>query len=802
MQESWMSHEAPNFGSVWRWLAIEYFKRGHSSRQSEKAALFRNCVEQAFYALSRRLCDRPVQVRTSTGAVQPLALKTAALRLLIPQVVHAQGAADTLDDQLESKIRHWLEGSIIEPDELGRAFESLYGEIPENKINVGTRASRDRNTEGVFYTPSFLVEELCLQAISPLLLGCSTLESVTSLSIVDPAMGGGRFLLEAAAHIIKKIEDLQQHGRRDPGVLAFASIYGVDRDPLAVDVTRLSLWFAGGAKPALARLLNKQIVCGDALTGEVSPNRPQGRGLPYCSDGIYWEQAFPTVFGRERSGFDVVIGNPPWGKVKAEFKRFVTASINDASNLQGAELRKFVASHPERNIQDGGVAAWESHSDAMKSYAASLRNIFTESDGIAGRGDADLYKYFMARCIQLTRTDGITALIVPSAFRNTEGTASLRSKYLDNGRFLFFTERTNRRRFFPIHSMFRFISFAFHKGGASGIDNMTFLDGKIDGTPVQLSLADLRCVSGDSLLIPEVRNQDEFDLLKRLYRTHERLDAPGVWSVKFVREIDMTNASGRFVLSSKVSGKDGLVYLPLYEGRMVDQFDYAAKEYIGGAGRMAEWRNLPLGNKVVRPHYYLPVKKDDIKIARYSQPRAAFCDITGHANRRTVLAAIIPGGTASGNKVPTCQFQPINDPRLHLLWVAIANSLTIDWLVRRRISTTLNFFHLYAIPFPKLALNSPVAERLIALSASLVKIDDDNAKFSNWVMLNGGNASPAITDALVRSDIINEIDAIVYELFGLTKTEIDIIRSDFSHLTNGVSKRSKLKGSAQIKLAA
>jgi hypothetical protein len=145
--------------------------------------------------------------------------------------------------------------------------------------------------------------------------------------------------------------------------------------------------------------------------------------------------------------------------------------------------------------------------------------------------------------------------------------------------------------------------------------------------------------------------------------------------------------------------------------------------------------------------------------------------VTGHANERTVLSALIPPGVACGNKVPTVLFDN-NDPTLHLIWLALANSFVIDWIVRRRISTTLNFFHWYNIPFPRINPDSNIGRELSQAAAKLCYLDTRQRTDSS--------AGSHHKDVLrMRSSVRADIDAIVAELFDLNLTEYVLVLSDF-----------------------
>ena len=88
---------------------------------------------------------------------------------------------------------------------------------------------------------------------------------------------------------------------------------------------------------------------------------------------------------------------------------------------------------------------------------------------------------------------------------------------------------------------------------------------------------------------------------------------------------------------------------------MVHQFDAAAKGWVSGHGRSARWDLLRRRDKAIRPQFLVPAEfAARRKLA--TSARAAFCDVTGHANERTILAAVVPAIAVCGNKVPTCEF--------------------------------------------------------------------------------------------------------------------------------------------------
>jgi hypothetical protein len=208
--------------------------------------------------------------------------------------------------------------------------------------------------------------------------------------------------------------------------------------------------------------------------------------------------------------------------------------------------------------------------------------------------------------------------------------------------------------------------------------------------------------------------------------------------------------------------------LPLYEGRLVHQFDAAAKRYLGGEGRMARWEPLPFDEKVIQPHFFVDASDPKVQERWPRRARAGFCDVTGHANERTVLAALLPADAICGNKVPTCRFLP-EDPSLDLLWLALVNSFVVDWCMRRRIGTSLNFFLWDQMPIPRLDPSSSAAAELIALSKDLSRLPGD----------------PHFPSPEERASRRAMIDAAVADLYGLEVDECAWLLQDFPLLDRG-----------------
>jgi hypothetical protein len=187
----------------------------------------------------------------------------------------------------------------------------------------------------------------------------------------------------------------------------------------------------------------------------------------------------------------------------------------------------------------------------------------------------------------------------------------------------------------------------------------------------------------------------------------------------FPYELDKKNVKYRhegYLLVSELNKRQALpiaadeVYYPLYEGRMIHQFDHAAKAYVKGSGRSAKWRMLNFDEKEIIPHYY--VARQDIAGCDY---RASFCCVTGQGNERSLLAAILPPMYPYGHSVATVGFIP-NEINTNLLWVSLTNSFVADWLLRLIVSNNVTFSILGSLALPRPKVESPEAQSLIQIT--------------------------------------------------------------------------------------
>jgi hypothetical protein len=194
----------------------------------------------------------------------------------------------------------------MDSEELGSVYESLLELVPQIRLTAGIRKfgfvgdEEEGNTKGnarkltgSYYTPDSLVQELIKSALEPVIRQTLTasprepLKALLGLTVCDPACGSGHFLLAAARRIADEVallraqegsptEDDFRHALRD--VVAHC-IYGVDKNPMAVELARTALWLEAYTPDLPLTFLDAHLRCGDALLGVLDESILQD-GIP------------------------------------------------------------------------------------------------------------------------------------------------------------------------------------------------------------------------------------------------------------------------------------------------------------------------------------------------------------------------------------------------------------------------------------------------------------------------------------------------------------------------------------------
>jgi hypothetical protein len=294
-----------------------------STRHSRPAGLW-----QALQAISRLahagcqardLCVTPFNGRLFSPAHTPLGERARIPDAVVREVVLSLATAPT------GVGRRRIAYADLGVEQLGAVYERVleYELRPHNGPLILTRTSTERKATGSFYTPRSITEFLVRRTLHPLVAG-RTSDEILSLRVVDPAMGSGAFIVAACRFLANAAE----HARIESGewradevtveqraelrrTIAQRCLYGVDRNPTAVQLARLSLWLTTLTTDRPLTFLDHHLVSGDSLVGArledlarqpsaVSARSAAGQALPLFEGAASSEMAAHVLPDRFR----------------------------------------------------------------------------------------------------------------------------------------------------------------------------------------------------------------------------------------------------------------------------------------------------------------------------------------------------------------------------------------------------------------------------------------------------------------------------------------------------------------------
>ncbi len=294
--------------------------------------------------------------------------------------------------------------------------------------------------------------------------------------MVDPACGSGAFLFQAYNVLEQRYHEvighLEEAGEDDaeelteqvPRFILNDNLYGVDLSPEAVEITQLALWIRSATPGQTLATLSRNIVHGNSLVHDPAVH----------PDGFDWREQFPEVFGgeegeregvsphfpkaengdRPRQGFDCVIGNPPWERIKLQEREFFSLPAPEiATATNAAKRRKLVA-----KLESDDPALYERYQAALAA-ADSLLTYCRTSDAypLTGKGDINTYAVFAELAYQLVAPHGRVGLLTPSGIASDKTTKDFFAAIAETNRLIRLYDFENKKVFFPeVHASFKF----------------------------------------------------------------------------------------------------------------------------------------------------------------------------------------------------------------------------------------------------------------------------------------------------------------------------------------------------------
>lgn len=498
----------------------------------------------------------------------------------------------------------------------------------------------------------------------------------------------------------------------------------------------------------------------------------------FCEDGSW----------NENGGFDVALGNPPWEiwKPNAEefFERY-DPSYRKANKQQKLKMEKdLYKAYPVLEKR------WEA---TRKLYEAGSR-FFLDSnyysyqrwkvDGKYTGGDINLYKVSLERFYQVVKPEGYLSILIPGNIATDRGATGLRHLLLQDATLEELLSFENRKKIFElVDSRFKIALATLQKKKPKpnhqfkaffyrhDLDDM-FSDKTKLNYPVKLS----RSAAPDTWGLLELREQQEINILNKLYDNRALLgEDTGPWRIKWRREFDMTNDSHFFNNDSRG--------LPLFGGRSINQYRLTQEVpyYVEV--------NPALENLLTKEQGRINRAGGNIALAKWhgEEFRIAYREIARSTDKRTLIASIVPPNVFLNNKLPYgVQFEYCpeeNDYKMYysrkqsFVIASLFNSFIMDFIIRRKVSSTVNMFYVYQLPVIRLSENDMYFYELLNRSAHLICTSEEYDELAKEAGMSG--YEEGVTDPELRQKLQNQIDAYVADLYGLTRDELIYILSTF-----------------------
>ncbi len=393
---------------------------------------------------------------------------------------------------------------------------------------------------------------------------------------------------------------------------------------------------------------------------------------------FHWWTEFPTVFkAGGGGGFDAVIGNPPWDRIKLqEVEWFAEREPAIALQARAADRKKMIAA---LHAKAAPLAA--QYVEATTRAEANARVLSKAGDyPLLGGGDVNLYSLFVERAQALVDPKGLVALLTPSGISADKGAAEFFRSISTTGRLGALFDFENKKVFFAdVDGRFKFTAILF--GGpqrrfeqsrcAFYLHSVDELDEP--GRALPLTAKDFALVNPNTGAAPVFRSQRDADITTRIYRanpvliqrgevnlaTNHRVEAK-LWPVKYVRMFDMTNDSKLFSTRAELEregfratelnrwSKPGVEALPLYVGRMIHHYDHRHANVTVNDSNLhnaASGEPLAAALKADPSAYPVPqywVAAGEVPEASRRAWAIGFRDIARATDARTMIAAIKP----------------------------------------------------------------------------------------------------------------------------------------------------------------
>ncbi len=536
------------------------------------------------------------------------------------------------------------------------------------------------------------------------------------------------------------------------------------------------------------------------------------RALANANAFFHWDLEFPEVFAN--GGFDVMLGNPPWERIKLQEKEFFAARDPEIAEAPNKAARQaLIKTLPERRPK-------LARDFALAIHAAEAQSKFVRTSGrfpMCGRGDVNTYSIFAESFLNLQNPTGRVGCIVPSGIA-TDDTTKFFFQYLMDTRRLARLYEFENEGFFGVGQghMVRFALVTL-LGNYQRAPQADFL---FQGKSLEelkdcdrhfpLTAEDLVLVNPNTRTCPIFRTRRDAEITKAIYRrvpvlTKENDEVGNQWGVTFMTMFHMANDSGLFhsrkelendgwTLEGNVFYRTGNRYLPLYEAKMFSHYNHRLGDFnllrLGSGGHVLPIPPTTLlqrNDYVPLPRYWVPELEVRHRLrGKWDQGWLfGWRNVTdARASARTVIFSIIPwGGVGHG-----CPLMMPDRSNIELTAMLQANlsAYVLDYVARQKVGG-VNLTYGYLKQFPVLPPSTfkrpsqwhhdrPLVEWLLPRVLELTFTASDLQPFAQDM---GYHGPPFRWDEDRRFLLRCELDAAYFHLYEIARDDVGYIMDTF-----------------------
>ena len=546
---------------------------------------------------------------------------------------------------------------------------------------------------------------------------------------------------------------------------------------------------------------------------------------------FHWHLAFPEVFpvpgkgehpANEHAGwnggFDVMLGNPPWEKVKLQEKEWFAERRLDIAEAPNAAARKQLIAA----LAQSDPALFAAFGEAAR-QADGESHVLRDSDlfPLCARGDVNLYAVFAESIRQHLSPVGRMGVVLPSGIA-TDDTTKLYFQAVTESRSLVSLYDFENKGIFPgVHSSYKFCLFTSGSGvkpATDGAEFVFFAHGVEDIHDVErrftLTPEDITLLNPNTRTCPIFRSRRDAELTKAIYRRvpalwreNDSSNTANPWRLSYLRMFDMANDSDLFRNQSQLEEagfsqdgnqfrQDGKVYLPLYEAKMADIYDHrAARVVISPTAliRQGQPEDLSIEEHIdpsctPTPRVWVPDTAVQQRLHEGWQHRflLAWRRVSATTNERTVLPSVLPI-SAVGDSL-FLMFPRVSPASLLACLISNLSHFPLDYVARQKMGgVNISYFIFNQLPvLPPAAYAEPCAwagqpavahrdwllPRVLELTYTAWDLEPF-ARDCGWF------GPPFVWDEARRFQLRCELDASFFHLYGLNRDDTAYILDTF-----------------------